>query len=240
MTIVSRKHLALLLLVLIALPVAAQSKRRAVAPSIVMISVTGKVTDKDNGSPVVAAEVVNGPRTSVTNGQGKYSLLVPVGLSTVVSAGRSGYEASQVQVVGRDNLTIDFSLKSKPIIKVRLKDGTSFDADLEASQFAIENVFANPSRSDNVNLCKADGTKVTANITEFAKITGPGVLVTNSACCTATPVLKVTTDMKNGEHADVVLADSCTGVFIDFAARNHLTALFIYTRFEDIQEIDFP
>jgi hypothetical protein len=241
MTIVSTKRLfLLLLLVLASLPVAAQTKRRAVAPSIAMVLVTGKVVDVDTGAPVLSAQVMNGPRTSVTGSDGTYRVLVPVGLSSVISAGRTGYETAQTQVLGKDGLTVNFSLKGKPTVKVKLTDGTSFDADLESSQFAIEIPFSNTTRSDDVNLCRADGTKFSANIREFAKITGPGVSVTNQACCTATPVIKITTDLKNADHAEVVLADTCTGVFMDFAARNHLTGDFVYKRFEDIQEIVFP
>jgi hypothetical protein len=237
---IATKHLSLLLVVLASLPVAAQNRRHAVAPSIAMGAVTGKVLDADTGAPVVFATVGNGDRSTVTNSDGSYRVLVPVGLTSTISVSRSGYETKQTQVLGRDGLTLNFTLKSKATVKVRLTDGTSYDGDLDSSQFAQEVTFSNPVRSDSVNLCRTDGTKFTATIGDFAKITGPAVSVTNQACCTATPVLKVTSDLKNGDHADVVLADTCTGVFMDFAARNHLTGQFVYTRFENIQEIDFP
>ena len=241
MTIVAKKRFALLLLVLASLPVVAlANKRHAVAPSIAMVMVTGKVTDVDTGAPVVFAQVVSGPRTSTTDSQGMYRILVPVGLTSAISVGRSGYETTQIQVIGKDGLTINFTLKSKPTVKVLFTNGTSYDADLETARFEQEIPFSNSSHSLNVILCKADGTKFTVSISDFAKITGPALSVTNQACCTATPVLKVTTDLKNGQHDDVTLAETCTGVFMDFGAVNHLTGEFMHTRFENIQEIDFP
>jgi len=241
MTNVSRKCLSLLILIAAALPLAAQStKRHAVAPSIAMVVLRGTVTDSGTGAPVLFAQVANGPRTAVTSADGSYAIFVPVGLTTAVVAGRSGYEPSSTTIVGKDGLVVNFSLKGKPTVRVRLTNGSSYDVDAETAQFAQELLFTSPSRSDNINLCKADGTKFNADRSEFARITGPAVSVMDAACCTATPVLKVTVDLKNGEHHDVVLADSCTGVYIDFAGRNHLTGQFVYTRFEDIQEIVFP
>ena len=242
MTNVFMRRVSLLfLIVAAAVPLAAETgKRRAVSPSIPMVYALGQVLDIDSGAPVAFAQVVNGPRTAVTNAEGKYAILVPVGLSTTITAGRSGYEQSSQQVLGRDGLVVNFALKSKPTVRVRLVNGVSYDIDTETAQFAQEIPFTSPSRSDTVVLCKSDGTKVTTDRSEFRKITGPAVSVTNAACCTATPVLKVTADFRSGSHEDVILAESCTGVYLDFAGRNHLTGQYVYTRFEDIQEIAFP
>ena len=241
MTLVSRKFVWLFLLVVAALPSsAATAKRRSVAPSIKLVTIRGRVTDTATGAPVAFAQVANDPRTTLSDADGNYEIDVPVGLRAILVASRSGYEPATSSVVGRDSAVVDFKLKSKPTVTMRLTNGTTYQLDPETAQFAQEIPFSNAVRSDEVELCKPDGSKVTMNKSEIAKITGPAVSVTNAQCCTLTPVLKLTFDYKNGQHEDAQLAESCTGVFMDFAGRNHTTGQFIYTRFQDIQEVVFP
>ena len=241
MTSLCTKRFAMLLLIVAALPLTAQTaRRRAAAPSVPVTVVRGKVTDADTNTPVAFAVITNGPRSGRADAQGNYAVQVPLGLTSVIIASRTGYESSTVQVVGRDNLSVNFTLKGKPTTSVRLTNGTTYQLDTETVQFAQEVPFSSTARSDSALVCNSDASKTTLNKSEIAKITGPGTLVTNSACCAATPVVRLTVDLKSGEHRDVLLAETCTGVFMDIAGQDHTTGQFIFARFGDIQEVVFP
>jgi carboxypeptidase family protein len=237
---VTTKRFSMLLLMFSALPLFAQH-RHATAPTVALVTIKGKVTDVDTGAPVVIADVLSSSRKSSTDAQGNYQIQVPLGLPSTITVSRTGYESASTTIVGRDSVVADFRLKGKPTVTMKLVDGTTLNLDYDSAQFAQEITFSNPARSDNVLLCAADGSQTSLDKSEISKITGPGVLVTNAACCTLSQVIKVTLDLKNGTHKDGLLAQSCTGAQMDFAGRVHTTGEFIYKRFtSDIAEIDFP
>jgi len=239
MTFLASRRFSILLLVLAALPLSAENKRHSAAPAIPLVTVHGTVTDVTTGAPVAFADVNDSPRSTKTDAQGKFDLDVPLGVPTVIQVGRSGYESASSSVIGRNALTVEFKLKSKPTVTMKLTNGTTYNLDSETAQFAEEIVFSNPVRSDGVLVCNADASQTTINKTDIAKILGPGVAASNASCC-KTPLTKVTLAMKNGTSQDVLLQQTCDGSFMDFSGRDHTTGLFVYTRFQDIQEIDFP
>jgi thermitase len=80
-------------------------------------SITGTVTDAENGSPIVGATVSDGTRTVTTDTSGKYTIAdVPPG-TYQVTAGQSGYESSMstVMVVVGGTAMMDFSLNPEPV-----------------------------------------------------------------------------------------------------------------------------
>jgi hypothetical protein len=75
-------------------------------------SITGLVTDANDGSPIVGATVTDGVGTATTDGAGKYTLAdVPAG-SHEVTASKEGYESSclMVDVLSGTTAVADFSL----------------------------------------------------------------------------------------------------------------------------------
>jgi len=80
-------------------------------------SITGSVTDAENGSPIVGATVSDGTRTTTTDATGKYTIAdVPPG-TYQVTAGKYGYgsSASTVTVVSGGTAVMDFSLNPEPV-----------------------------------------------------------------------------------------------------------------------------
>jgi thermitase len=78
-------------------------------------SITGSVTDGEDGSPIVGAAVTDGTRTAITDASGKYSLTdVPPG-SYEVTASKEGYESitSSVTVTSGATSEMNFSLNQK-------------------------------------------------------------------------------------------------------------------------------
>jgi thermitase len=83
---------------------------------IVLGSITGSVTDAQNGSPIVGATVTDGTRTTTTDASGKYAIAdVPPG-TYGVTASKDGYESvtSTVTVAAGGTAVVDFSLNQKP------------------------------------------------------------------------------------------------------------------------------
>jgi len=79
-------------------------------------SITGSVTDAENGSPIAGATVSDGTRTTATDATGKYTIAdVPPG-TYQVTASKSGYESSMstVMVVSGGTAVMDFSLNPEP------------------------------------------------------------------------------------------------------------------------------
>jgi thermitase len=79
-------------------------------------SITGSVTDAEDGSPIVGATVNDGTRTAITDASGKYTLIdVPPG-SYEVTASKEGYESttSSVTVTSGETSEMNFALNQKP------------------------------------------------------------------------------------------------------------------------------
>jgi thermitase len=79
-------------------------------------SITGSVTDAEDGSPIAGATVTDGTRTATTDASGEYTIAdVPVG-SYEVTASKEGYHSSMstVMVVSGGTAVMNFSLNPKP------------------------------------------------------------------------------------------------------------------------------
>lgn len=84
------------------------------APAFAQKTVTGKVTDAKDGSPVAGASVkVKGTNTGIaTAADGTYSLTLPKGLSTL-QVSHIGYEDQEVEATGNTvNVALTFAVKS--------------------------------------------------------------------------------------------------------------------------------
>jgi len=80
-------------------------------------SITGSVTDAEDGSPIAGATVCDGTRTVTTDTWGKYTIAdVPPG-TYQVTASKSGYESSwsTLTVVSGGTAVMDFSLDPEPV-----------------------------------------------------------------------------------------------------------------------------
>jgi thermitase len=83
---------------------------------IVPGSITGSVTDAQDGSPIIGASVTDGARTVTTDASGQYAIAdVPPG-SYEITVSKEGYESltSTVAVTSGTTSATDFSLNQKP------------------------------------------------------------------------------------------------------------------------------
>jgi hypothetical protein len=243
----SHKPLALYLVVLAALVLTATpsfaSKRRAVShPSAALSTqIEGVVLDAVTGTPVNAVEILIGDRSSFTDAQGRFvRTVIGHGMIEIV-ADRSGYQPSTTSVAAGGSHKLTLHLTPLPTVSVRKTDGSRVEIDYETVMFGYPVPFSGYRSAEFEDFCLPDGTEVQINRSEMKRIVGPATPVTQSACCSIGPVLRVNLQLRNGQTTDVYFADSCDASDkIDLIGRNHATGLFVYLRFTDVSEVVFP
>lgn len=240
----TRKMTLLFLAILIALPLAAANPRRrasGMSPAATTeVEVTGTIKDSVTGQPVVGVVVAVGRLRVNSDTAGKFKITLPKGVTTVLTASRSGYESVTFSVAPAGALTHDLKMKPTATVAVVLTNGTRYDLDGETAQFAYLVPLSGYAKSDTANFCRPDGSAWTPAKSELKKITGPGIKTNVAACCPNSPVVVVNVEAKDGTTSQVSMKDSCIGYEVDFVGRNHITAEFQYFRWTDIAQVVFP
>ena len=230
-------------LIALALPVFASDTRERATTALPTVRLSGVVRDS-TGAPVAGAYVRSGSyissRVNGTKTDGKYSLTIPAGRSTLVTVEDFAFESVTVTMTPNGDASVDFTLsESRPAVTVHLTNGETHILDLGTSRFAYYEVFQNYARFNNANVCLTDGSSRAPHKSEFAKISGPFTLVNYSPCCTRGPVVMATAEMKTGEKMQVYFNESCFDTDLLFIGRERSTGAFGYYSFLDIAEIDF-
>jgi hypothetical protein len=226
-----------------AVPSFAQKRRAVQHPGppgpAAPVTVTGTVVDAVTGQPIFAANVRILNRSDNTDRTGKFRVINQIYGSSTITVGRTGYvTATQPITPGTHDVT--FRLEPTPTIKLRLTNGTQYDIDFESAEFGYVPPFGSYNKSDKDDFCKPNGQQVTINRTEIARIIGPAVSETNSACCPDQPLQKINVVLKSGETTPLYFVDSCLGYSIDFIGRDHVKGDVVYTKFINVAEIVFP
>jgi len=83
---------------------------------IVPGTITGSITDAEDGSPIAGATVTDGTRTTTTDGTGKYTIANVLPGTYQVTASKSGYQSltSAVTVASGATVMMNFSLDQTP------------------------------------------------------------------------------------------------------------------------------
>src|SRR5260221_12098522 len=236
----SRAAAFLLLIVAIAAPLSAATSKRHLISPLPQVTVNGTVTDSATGKPVKNVQIANGIVFTFTDDAGTYSIKLPGGRPTLLTATYFAYKPFTKTVTPAAGATFDFSLSPNPSIFVKTTAGETVNLYYGTSKFAYIVVFIGYVVDNSANLCKPDGTAWAPNKSEFNKILGPAQDANFSPCCTKGPVTTVNVEMKTGEKTAVYFNDSCFGNEADFLGRERSTGSFRYFAFKDIAEIDFP
>jgi hypothetical protein len=256
------RFIALLVVVSAGLPAAVEAAGRTravrkppagapiVSPSpqpqqpVVLFTLQGTVVDSITKRPVERAEISVLGRSGVrqTDAAGKFSMQIASGLSVTLVLERPGYETTRADV---GPVTADFNrqieMKSRPTVKVRMKDGTIHEVDLERVEFGYVVAFAGYNKNRKANMCKiSDGTQFLPDREEIKRIVGPGVSTRSPACCPNNNVQTFSVELKNGEKHTAAFADTCYGYNVDLISTDHVTAQGIFLKFNEIVEVTFP
>src|SRR5258708_14322429 len=236
----SRAAAVLSLIAATAAPLTAATTKRHIAGPLPDILVPGPATDAGTGKPVKNVGVANGVLRSLTNDAGVYSIKLPVGRPTLLTATYFAYKPLTKTVTPAAGVTSDFALSPNPSIFVKTSAGETVDLDYDTSKFAYLEGFIGYVKDDNAHFCKPDRTTWAPNKSEFNKVLGPAQNVNFSPCCTLGPITTVNVEMKSGEKTAVYFNDSCFGYEVDFLGRERSTGNFRNFAFKNIAEIDFP
>jgi hypothetical protein len=236
---------ALLLLLIPTMPAFAAGKRRAVAhptnpDATIQFRITGVVLDNATSAPVVAVGVQAGERTSYTDSDGRFTIHTTGPLPLQVTFTRSGYNGSSVSLSSSGDHNLTVRLNAKPTVLVKRTNGTQLNMDLESITFGYPSVFTGYVDSPSILFCRGDGSRVTVDRSEIVRILGPATVTTQSGCCSASQLLRVNVELKNGQKSDLFFVDSCFTTSIDIIGRNHQTGQYEYIRFANITEVTFP
>lgn len=223
-------------------------RRRAVRhPSTgptLQIELNATVLDNVTGAPVVAAVVEAGTHSRATNTSGKVTIKELEGLfgELKVTVSRSGYVAQSLTLTTGGKHDITVRLQPTPTVRVRKIDNTTFDLDFESLEFGYPIPFSGYRAAEFEDFCKPDGTAVTINRSQIARITGPATTVKFAPCCPGdVDTVKVNVTLKTGETTDLYFVDACNGFpKIDVIGREHVNAKFQYIAFAEIAEVIFP
>lgn len=230
----------LTLALLTAIPLSAATNKRHLIAPLPEVTISGVVTDATTGARVKNVVVSNGVVFSITDDQGAWTLKLPLGRPTLLTATYFAFKTQTQTVTPAAGAHADFALSPNPIITVKTTAGESVDLDYDTSKFAYIIVFIGYVKDDNANFCRPNGETWGPNKSEFRKVTGPATNVNFSPCCTLGPITTANVEMKSGEKTAVYFNDSCFGNEVDFLGRERSTGVFRYFAFKDIAEIDFP
>lgn len=239
----SWKYVVAIVLVAAAVPSFAQKRRSVQHPNpgvaASAVTVTGTVLDAVTNQPVVFANVRILNRSDNTDRSGKYRVINQIYGNSVITATRTGYlPVTQPITPGTHEITL--RMQPTPTVKLRLTNGTEYDIDFESAEFGYVPPFGSYNKGASDDFCKPNGEMVHLNRSEIARITGPAVSETNTACCANQPVLKINAVLKSGETTPLYFTDSCLGYSIDFIGRDHVKGDTVYTKFINVAEIVFP
>jgi hypothetical protein len=237
---ITRKLLLLTFALLITLPLAAATRRRAVqlTPGT-EVPVTGQITDAVTNAPVIQADLQSGRLHVLTDIAGKFTMNLPSGRTTVLTVTRSGYETKTLSVTPEGPTTLSTKLTPTPTVRVVMTSGAAYDLDRESAQFAYALPFAGYARSSEGNFCLADGSPYKPTAADLSKVIGPAVSGSSSACC-KNPVMTITLEKRGGEKVTAAFVDSCAAFEVDFVGRDHQSGQNRYLRFTEIAQITFP
>jgi hypothetical protein len=222
-------------------PDASAGRRRAAAHSPVggTVTLTGTITDSATGAPIPEVEVVVGDKKVITDDQGAFKFPDLLAGTATVTFQRWGYHDETRSLTLVAGSVVNLSLAPKPVDIVKDTHGNTFRADYELSQFGYTVLFGNLGKGDAIELCKSGGEHVIVDKSTIAKISGPATSTTSAPCCTLGPVLNLNLTLKSGEALTGAIVDSCYSDEV-FAARDRDTRQWVYLKFTDIAEIDFP
>jgi carboxypeptidase family protein len=250
-----RNLLITVLLVLSALPLWADQKKRGVqkppsagvpvSPPAAEATIVGTVVDAVSNGPVINAEIfaTSIGRYARTGGDGVFRLKVPVGGTVTLTISRFGYERQTVTVAvaSAGSLPQRFSMTSTPSVMIRTISGTVYQIATETVEFGYNVPFGGFNKDRKVTMCKPDGTPFSPETSEMKRVRGPAVMVANSPCCGAGgSASRVTLDLRSGESTQAFFSDSCFGYAMEVIGLDQVTAQLVDIKLTEVNEIVFP
>lgn len=251
-----RNLLITALLVLSALPLSADQKKRGVQkppstgapvsppPAAAEATIDGTVVDALSNAPVIGADVFAQSlgRYSRTSSAGVFIMKVPAGQPVTLTISRYGYQRVITTVnVSAAGLSQQFSMNPNPTVLVRTTAGVVHQLAAETVEFGYLVPLTGFVKDRTVSMCKPDGTAFAPKTEDMKRIQGPAVTVAASPCCSqGGSASGVTLDMRDGERTQAFFTDSCFGYAMEVIGLEQTKASLVDIKLTEISEIVFP
>jgi hypothetical protein len=219
-----------------------QSRRHAAVSPVAgpLVPVVGVVKDAAYGLLISRAVASYGEQTTTTNGNGEFTLNLPSGTPVTVTVQDAAFMPLQKTITAQSGGRYDFALTSLPSVTIKTKANETHIVDLGTAKFDTVILFGGSVASDTGNFCKEDGSDFAPAKTDIARVIGPAVPASGTACCQGASVMSANLEMKSGAKLVVYFKDTCTGNQVAFVGREKSTGIYLSYLFTDIAEIDFP
>jgi hypothetical protein len=240
-----------LLVVALALPAVAATRRRAVrvdppAEGTFTGTVSGTVIDAVTGKPIVQASVTapgqKNLRKGTSNSTGAFNITNVYGAANItVTAARSGYATNSVVATSQASTGLTIRLTPLATASLTRTDvAGSVEVDADSIEFGYVSGFSDYISDTFDDFCTTDGTHIQMDRSEMKRIIGPSTLVAPGSCCSGTTVEKISVETKNAGTQELRFLDSCAGYPEVLIAREHVSGKYIYIPFSKVAQVVFP
>ncbi len=253
-----RNIAALSLVVLSAIPAfAADGKKRGVQkppsnpivspqppPGTAEVTLAAGVRDDVTDLPVINAEVfaTNPDRYARTDANGAFTMKLPAGAAVNLQILRAGYKpyATTITTAALGIFVQRYRMTANPTVQIRTTAGVVHQIASDTIEFGYIVPFSGFTKDRTAEMCRADGSALSADRDDIKRVQGPATLVTNSKCCDRGPVAMVLLEMRNGERTPGYFKDSCFGYAMLVIGLGQTTGQQIDVRLSEVTEIVFP
>lgn len=237
-----RKTTLFFLLLLVSSTASAASSRQRIVgrTSAPQATLSGHVRDLATNGVVFSVEV-EGPRLFArTDGEGNFTLRLPVGQPVILTFRRSGYETLTQTVTIAGDERREFRLTSLPTARITTTNGTSYTVDADTVEFGWAIPFSGYRRDRSARMCRPGGGEFTLDRAEIDRVEGPAVTVTDAACCTKTALTGAVFELATGERITAYFMESCDSAIMEVIARDHVTYGLVFVPLRDLREVVMP
>lgn len=256
----TRNIVAISLVVLSAIPAFAnEGKKRGVQkppPGGIIISppappagvpeveLVANVRDAATDLPVINADVfsTNPDRHTRTDANGAFRMKLPAASSINLLITRSGYQPFTITVTtaALGTFVDRFRMTAKPTVQIRTTAGVVHQIASDTIEFGYIVPFSGFTKDRKAEMCRADGSDLSADRDDIKRIQGPATVVPNPKCCDRGPLSMINVELRNGETTQGFFKDSCFGYAMLVIGLGQTSGQQVDVRLTEVAEIVFP
>jgi len=252
-----RNLVVLSLVVLSAIPAfAADGKKRGVQkppgnpiispppPAAAEVTLDAGVRDAVTDLPVINADVfsTNPDRHARTDANGAFTMKLPAGAAVNLLISRAGYKTftTTITTAALGTFVDRYRLTPNPTVQIRTIAGVVHQIASDTMEFGYIVPFSGFTKDRKAEMCRTDGSSLSADRDDIKRVQGPATLALNTKCCDRGPLSMVVLDMRNGEHTQGYFKDSCFGYGMLVIGLGQTTGQQIDVKLTEVAEIVFP
>ena len=239
---VARAALGAMIVLALAAPASAQSRKRVVKrPAAQAATLSGVVIDAATRAPLAEAVVRAGTKVAGTGADGRFTLTdLAAGNSYEISVTRWGYQSftQTLALVAGEN-QLEAALQPAPIVSLKAKNGTTYPLDFDSVEFGYVVAFVGWQSTRSLHLCLPSGEEATVTTSEMKSVTFPGSRTESTSCCSLAPGAVARITKPDGSIVDGTIKESCNGAEYFVRGRNRTTGQHEAIKLSDVESVTF-